>query len=52
MLRKYALDPNHVVEYEPLPLREDLTYEKQLVKLVDKKEQELSRRTIHYVKVQ
>ena len=41
-----------MVEYEPLPLREDLTYEEQLVKLVDKKEQELSRRTIHYVKVQ
>ena len=41
-----------MVEYEPLPLREDLTYEKQLVKLVDKKEQELRRRTIHYVKVQ
>jgi hypothetical protein len=52
MLRKYAPDPNHVVEYEPLPLREDLTYEEQLVKIVDKKEQELRRRTIHYVKVQ
>ena len=52
MLRKYIPDPSHVVEYEPLKLRDDLTYEEQPVKIVDKKEQELKRRTIHYVKVQ
>ena len=52
MLRKYIPDPSHVVDYEPLKLRDDLTYEEQLVKIVDKKEQELKRRTIHYVKVQ
>ena len=52
MLRKYILDPSHVVDYEPLKLRDDLTYEEQLVKIVDKKEQELKRRIIHYVKVQ
>uniref|UniRef100_A0A2N9F277 Integrase catalytic domain-containing protein n=1 Tax=Fagus sylvatica TaxID=28930 RepID=A0A2N9F277_FAGSY len=33
-------------------LREDLTYEEQPVRIVDKKEQELRRRTIQYVKVQ
>ena len=52
MLRKYIPDPSHVVDYEPLKLRDDLTYEEQPVKIVDKKEQELKRRTIHYVKVQ
>ena len=52
MLRKYVLDCNHVVAYEPLQLREDLTYEEQPVRIVDKKEQELRRRTIQYVKVQ
>ena len=52
MLRKYIPDPSHVVDYKPLKLRIDLTYEEQLVKIVDKKEQELKRHTIHYVKVQ
>jgi len=52
MLRKYIPDPSHVVDYEPLKLRDDLTYEEQPVKIVDKKEQELKRRTIRYVKVQ
>ena len=52
MLRKYIPDPSHVVDYKPLKLRDDLTYEEQLVKIVDKKEQELKRHTIHYVKVQ
>ena len=52
MLRKYVLNPSHVVDYKPLKLRDDLTYEEQPVKIVDKKERELKRRTIHYFKVQ
>uniref|UniRef100_A0A2N9FDG8 RNA-directed DNA polymerase n=1 Tax=Fagus sylvatica TaxID=28930 RepID=A0A2N9FDG8_FAGSY len=52
VLEKYVSDCNHVVAYEPLQLREDLTYEEQPVRIVDKKEQELRRRTIQYVKVQ
>ena len=52
MLRKYVPDRNHVVAYEPLKLREDLTYEEQPERIVDKKVQELRRRTIQYVKVQ
>ena len=52
MLRKYIPNPSHVVDYEPLKLRDDLTYEEQPIKIVDKKEQELKRHTIHYVKVQ
>jgi hypothetical protein len=39
MLRKYVPDRNHVVAYEPLQLREDLTYEEQPIRIVDKKEQ-------------
>ena len=27
MLRKYITDPSHIIEYEPLQLREDLSYE-------------------------
>ena len=52
MLRKYIPDLDHVEHYEPLKLRDDLTYEEQPVKIVDNKEQELKRRTIRYVKVQ
>ena len=33
------------------PFLDDLTYEEQPVKILDKKEQELKHRTIHYVKV-
>uniref|UniRef100_A0A2N9GSB9 Integrase catalytic domain-containing protein n=2 Tax=Fagus sylvatica TaxID=28930 RepID=A0A2N9GSB9_FAGSY len=52
MLRKYVPDRNHVVAYEPLQLREDLTYEEQPVRIVDRKEKELRRCIIQYVKVQ
>ena len=52
MLRKYIPDLSHVIDYKPLKLKDYLTYEEQQVKIVDKKKQELKRRTIHYVKVQ
>ncbi|XP_077223986.1 uncharacterized protein LOC143858257 [Tasmannia lanceolata] len=52
MLRKYVADPNHVIELEPLNLREDLSFEEQPVRIVDCKDQVLRRRTIPYVKVQ
>ncbi|XP_077251826.1 uncharacterized protein LOC143891059 [Tasmannia lanceolata] len=52
MLRKYISDPNHVIELEPLNLREDLSFEEQPVRIVDCKDQVLRRRTIPYVKVQ
>ena len=52
MLREYIPNPSQVVDYESLKLRDDLTYEEQPVKFVDKKERELKHRTIHYVKVQ
>ncbi|XP_038983707.1 uncharacterized protein LOC120111218 [Phoenix dactylifera] len=52
MLRKYIPDMSHVVEVAPLQLREDLTYLEQPVRVVDRKEQVLRRRTIPYVKIQ
>ena len=45
-------DVDHVLEYEPLAVREDLSYEEYPLKIVDRKNQELRRRTIPYVKVQ
>ncbi|XP_077237181.1 uncharacterized protein LOC143878846 [Tasmannia lanceolata] len=51
MLRKYISDPNHVIELEPLNVREDLSFEEQHVRIVDRTDQVLRRRTIPYVKV-
>lgn len=52
MLRKYVPDSNHVIGYEALPIREDLSYEEQPIRIVDTKDQVLRRRVISYVKVQ
>ncbi len=52
MLRKYIPDPNHVVDFEPISLQKDLTYEEYPVRIVDRKDQVLRSRTIPYVKVQ
>ncbi|KAI5342008.1 hypothetical protein L3X38_009883 [Prunus dulcis] len=51
MLRKYMPDPSHVLEHQPVELREDLTYEEQPVQILDRKEQRLRSRSIHVVKV-
>ena len=51
MLRKYIPDPSHVLSYEPLQIRDDLSYEEVPVEIVDHKEQVLCNRTISWVKV-
>ena len=51
MLRKYILEPSHVLSYEPLQIRDDLSYEEVSVKILDRKEQVLRNRTISWVKV-
>ena len=44
-------DPSHVLEYEPINVREDLSYEEQPVQILDRKDQVLRSRTISLVKV-
>ena len=34
MLRKYISDPIHIIDYEVLPLREDLSYEKTSIQIL------------------
>ena len=46
MLRKCILDPSHVLSYEPLQIRDDLSYEEVLVEILDRKKQVLYNRTI------
>ncbi|KAI5337895.1 hypothetical protein L3X38_017166 [Prunus dulcis] len=48
MLRKYMPDP-HVLEYQPVDLEEDLSYEEQHVQILDRKEQMLRSRSIPVV---
>jgi hypothetical protein len=51
MLRKYILDPSHIIHYELLQLQGDLAYEEVPIKLLDRKVQELHTRSIPLVKV-
>ncbi|KAL5739512.1 hypothetical protein ACOSQ2_028692 [Xanthoceras sorbifolium] len=51
MLHKYIADPSHVLREQPVDLKENLTYEKQPVQILDRKEQALRNRVIPLVKV-
>ena len=51
MLRKYILDPSHVVSVEDLEINEDVSYTTQPVAVVDRKEQVLRNRVISLVEV-
>ena len=51
MLRKYILDPSHVLREKPVQLKENLTYEETPVQIVDRKEEVLRSRVIPLVKV-
>ena len=51
MLRKYILDPSHVLREQPVQLKENLTYEEIPVQIVDRKEQVLRSKMIPLVKV-
>ena len=50
-LRKYIPDSKHVIEYEPLQIQENLSYEEIPIKILDRKEQVLRTKTIPLVKV-
>ncbi|XP_039140484.1 uncharacterized protein LOC120277696 [Dioscorea cayenensis subsp. rotundata] len=52
MLKKFILNPDHVIQFSDFELSIDLTYEERPIKIVDFKEQILRRRVIPYVKVQ
>lgn len=41
MLRKYQLDPSHVMEYKPLELQEDMMYTEQPIQMLDKKKKQV-----------
>ena len=51
MLRMYISDPLHVLEAPEIELRDDLSYEEQLVQILGREEKELRNKTISLVKV-
>ncbi|CAL9021294.1 unnamed protein product [Prunus brigantina] len=51
MLRKYISDPSHVMESQPIELKDDLSYVEQPVQILDWKIQVLRYRDIPLVKV-
>ena len=51
MLRKYILDPSHVLEAPEIELRDDLSYEEQPVQILGREDKELDNKTISLVKV-
>ena len=51
MLRKYILDPSHVLTEQPVEIQENLTYEEEPVQILDRREQVLRNKTIPLVKV-
>ena len=51
MLRKYVIDPSHVIEYQPLDIQPNLTYEEKSIYILHRREQVLRNKVIPYVKV-
>ena len=50
-LRKYIADPSHVIELDPVQVRENLSYEVSPIKVVDQRIKQLRGKTISLVKV-
>ena len=51
MLRKYIFDPSHVVDYRPLNISSDLSFDEAPVKIVDNKVKQLRTKSIPMLKV-
>ncbi|XP_058002206.1 uncharacterized protein LOC131179392 [Hevea brasiliensis] len=51
MLRRYRSDPSHVLQKQPIELREDLTYEEEPVEIIDREEKVLRNKVVPLVKV-
>ena len=51
-LRKYVSNPSHILEDQPIEVKENLSVEEVPLRIVDRKDQVLRRRIIPYVKVQ
>ncbi|XP_068307376.1 uncharacterized protein [Pyrus communis] len=51
MLQHYVADPSHVIPHQPSEINSDLTYDNELVTILDWKEKVLRNKTVNLVKV-
>ena len=51
MLRRYILDPSHVIQEPEVEISEDLTYQEQPIKILDRMVRKLRNKEIPMVKV-
>ena len=51
MLRKYIPDPTHVIDYKPLEIEENLSYQEKPIKILAREVKALRNRSIGFVKV-
>ena len=51
MLKKYVLDPSHILETPPIELEEDLSFEVQPIAIIDQEMKQLRSKVIPMVKV-
>ena len=51
MLRKYIMDPMHVINYKPLEIEEDLSYEEKPIKILVWEVKTLCDKNVGFVKV-
>ena len=51
MLRKYIADPTHVIDYKPLEIEENLSYQEKPIKILAREVKALRNRSIGFVKV-
>lgn len=51
MLQKYQPDTLHIISYEPLPLRQNFTYEEVPILVLDHQEKVLQSKKIPLVKI-
>ncbi|PKA62512.1 RNA-directed DNA polymerase like [Apostasia shenzhenica] len=50
-LRKYIFDESHVIQHEPLTIRQELSYEEVPERILDRQDRQLRKRTIPFVQV-
>ncbi|KAJ0969688.1 hypothetical protein J5N97_022565 [Dioscorea zingiberensis] len=51
MLRRYVPDPSHVIQYVPMEIHENMTYEERPTEILGREERRLRSRVIPFVKV-
>lgn len=51
MLRKYVASPDHVLNFEHIPLSPNLSFEEEPVQILDRKTKKLRNKEIHLLKI-